>query len=49
MVANAGVWVALCFYAGGEIWIIARSVLVRDADGVFAIATTDLLVEAPAL
>ena len=33
---------------GGEIWMITRSVPVRDADGVFAIVTTDLPVDAPA-
>ncbi len=26
----------------GEIWMITRSVLVRDAEGVFLIITTDL-------
>ena len=43
LAANAGVWTAPYFDAGGgEIWMITRSVPVRDADGVFAIVTTDL-------
>ena len=33
---------------GGDIWMVTRSVPVRDAEGVFAIITTDLAVEAPA-
>ncbi len=49
MAANAGVWTDPYYDAGGsEIWMITRSVPVRDADGVFAIVTTDLPVEAPA-
>ena len=32
---------------GGEIWMITRSVPVRDAEGIFAIITADLPVEAP--
>ena len=32
---------------GGEIWMITRSVPVRDAKGIFAIVTTDLPVDAP--
>ena len=32
---------------GGEIWMITRSVPVRDAGGFFAIITTDLPVDAP--
>ena len=32
---------------GGEIWIITRSVPVRDAEGIIAIITTDLPVDAP--
>ena len=48
LAANAGVWTAPYFDAGGgEIWMITRSVPVRDADGVFAIVTTDLPVDAP--
>ncbi len=27
---------------GGDIWMITRSVLLRDADGIFAIITMDL-------
>ena len=49
LAANAGVWTEPYFDAGGgEIWMITRSVPVRDADGgIFAIVTTDLPVEAP--
>ena len=48
LAADAGVWTAPYFDAGGgEIWMITRSVPVRDADGIFAIVTTDLPVEAP--
>ena len=48
LAANAGVWTAPYFDAGGgEIWMITRSVPVRDAEGIFAIITTDLPVEAP--
>lgn len=48
LAANAGVWTAPYFDAGGgEIWMITRSVLVRDTEGVFAIVTTDLPVDAP--
>ncbi len=48
LAANAGVWTAPYFDAGGgDIWMITRSVPVRDADGVFAIVTTDLPVDAP--
>ena len=49
LAANAGVWTDPYFDAGGgEIWMVTRSVPVRDAEGVFAIVTTDLPVEAPA-
>ena len=49
LTANAGVWTAPYFDAGGgEIWMITRSVPVRDAEGVFALVTTDLPVDAPA-
>ena len=49
LAANAGVWTDPYFDAGGgEIWMVTRSVPVRDADGIFAIVTTDLPVEAPA-
>ena len=48
LAANAGVWTAPYFDAGGgEIWMITRSVPVRDAEGVFALITTDLPVEDP--
>ena len=49
LTANAGVWTDPYFDAGGgEIWMITRSVPVRDAEGVFALLTTDLPVDAPA-
>ena len=49
LTANAGVWTAPYFDAGGgEIWMITRSVPVRDAEGIFALVTTDLPVDAPA-
>ena len=45
---NAGIWTEPYFDAGGgEVWMITRSVLARDAEGVFAIITTDLTVDAP--
>ena len=45
---NASVWTDPYFDAsGGEIWMITRSVPVRDAGGIFAIITTDLAVDAP--
>ena len=48
LAANAGVWTNPYFDAGGgEIWMVTRSVPVRDAEGIFAIITTDLPVEAP--
>ena len=48
LAANAGVWTAPYFDAGGgEIWMITRSVPVRDAGGFFAIITTNLPVDAP--
>ena len=48
LAANAGVWTAPYFDAGGgEIWMVTRSVPVRDAEGIFALVTTDLPVEAP--
>ena len=44
----AGIWTAPYFDAGGgEIWMITRSVPARDDNGVFAIVTTDLPVDAP--
>ena len=46
--ANASIWTPPYFDAGGgEIWMITRSVPARDADGIFAIVTTDLPVDAP--
>ena len=46
--ANEGVWTAPYFDAGGgEIWMITRSVPVRNADGIFVVITTDLAVDAP--
>ena len=48
LAANAGVWTDPYFDAGGgEIWMVTRSVPVQDANGVFALVTTDLPVEAP--
>ena len=48
LAAKAGVWTAPYFDAGGgEIWMVTRSVPVRDAEGVFALITTDLPVEDP--
>ena len=48
LAANAGVWTAPYFDAGGgEIWMVTRSVPVSDAEGIFALITTDLPVEAP--
>ena len=45
---NASVWTEPYFDAGGgEIWMITRSVPARDAEGIFAIITTDLAVDAP--
>ena len=48
LAANAGVWTPPYFDAGGgEIWMITRSVPARNSDGIFAIVTTDLPVDAP--
>ena len=48
LAANAGIWTPPYFDAGGgEIWMITRSVPARDANGIFAIVTTDLPVDAP--
>ena len=48
LAANAGIWTPPYFDAGGgEIWMITRSVPARDSEGVFAIVTTDLPVDAP--
>ncbi len=46
--ANAGIWTEPYFDAGGgEVWMITRSLPVRDARGLFAIITTDLTVDQP--
>lgn len=46
--ADAGVWTEPYFDAGGgDIWMVTRSVPLRDADGVFAVVTTDLAVDDP--
>ena len=46
--ADDGVWTEPYFDAGGgEIWMITRSMALRDADGVFAVVTTDLAVDGP--
>ncbi len=48
LAVNASIWTAPYFDAGGgEIWMITRSVPARDDEGVFAIVTTDLPVDAP--
>ena len=48
LAADAGVWTDPYFDAGGgEVWMVTRSVPVRDAEGIFAIITTDLAVDAP--
>ena len=48
LAANAGIWTEPYFDAGGgEIWMITRSVPVRDDQGIFPIVTTNLPVEAP--
>ena len=48
LVENASVWTDPYFDAGGgEVWMITRSVPVRDSECVFAIITTDLAVDAP--
>ena len=48
LAADAGVWTPPYFDAGGgEIWMITRAVSARDSEGVFAIITTDLPVDAP--
>lgn len=40
-------WTQRHFDAGGEIWMVTRSVPIRDAHGVFAVVTTDLAVDEP--
>ena len=48
MVAHTGVWTAPCFdVGGGDLWMVTRSVPVRDAVGVFVLITTDLPVADP--
>ena len=48
LATNSSVWTAPYFDAGGgEVWMITRSVPIRDAEGLFAIVTTDLVVDAP--
>ena len=48
LAANAGVWTDPYFdEGGGDIWMVTRSLPVRDANGIFAIITTDLPVEPP--
>ena len=48
LATEESIWTAPYFDAGGgEIWMITRSVPVRDAEGIFAIITTDLPVDAP--
>ena len=46
--ANAGDWTDPYYDAGGgETWMVTRWVPARDADGIFAMIATDLLVDAP--
>ncbi|MDE2801406.1 MAG: cache domain-containing protein [Chloroflexota bacterium] len=46
---NGSTWTEPYFdEGGGDIWMVTRSVPVSDSEGVFAIVTTDLAVEAPA-
>ena len=48
LAVDAGVWTPPYFDAGGgEIWMITRSVPALDSEGIFAIVTTDLPVDAP--
>ena len=45
---NAGIWTAPYYdEGGGEIWMITRSVPARDDKGIFAVVTTDLVVDPP--
>ena len=49
LAAHEGVWPDPYFDAGGgEIWMITRSLPVRDATGIIAIVNTDLTVDPPA-
>ncbi|WP_419160996.1 cache domain-containing protein [Candidatus Palauibacter sp.] len=48
LAADGSVWTPPYFDAGGgEIWMTTRSVPAQDAEGIFAIVTTDLPVVAP--
>ena len=48
LASGMGVWTEPYFDAGGgEVWMITRSVPVRDSQGIFAIVTTDLVVDPP--
>ncbi len=48
LASGAGIWTDPYFDAGGgDVWMITRSVPVRDSGGVFAIVTTDLVVDPP--
>ena len=48
LAANAGVWTAPYFDAGGgEVWMVTRAVPVRDSQSVFVVITTDLVVDPP--
>ena len=45
---NGSIWTEPYFdEGGGDIWMVTRSVLVRDSEGIFAIVTTDLAVDTP--
>ena len=47
LAADTGIWTAPYFDAGGgEIWMITLAVPARNAEGIFAIVTTDLPVDA---
>ena len=49
LAVDAGVWTDPYFdEGGGGIWMITYSVPVRDSEGIFAVVTTDLAVDAPA-
>ena len=46
--SNAGIWTTPYFDSdGGEIWMITRSVLMRDGGNILAVVTTDLPVDPP--
>ena len=48
LAADAAVWTDPYFDAGGgEIWMITRSIPLRNGGGIFAIATTDIPVNDP--